>query len=64
MINAQKLVRSLLIKLYLLRRMLKFKSILHFSKEKVMVSIEAFSHTIRRAIPGDIQVLKRLDVKY
>jgi len=43
-------------KLYLLRRMLKFKSILHFSKEKEMGSIEAFLNTIKRAILGDIQV--------
>ena len=62
--NARKPVRSLLKKLYLLKRMLKYKSIQHFSKEKVMVLIETFLNKIQRAILGDIQALKHLDVKY
>jgi len=44
--------------------MLKYKSIQHFSKEKVMVLIETFLNKIQRAILGDIQALKHLDVKY
>jgi len=64
MINALKLVRFPWIKLYLPRMMLKYKNILHFSKEKVMVLIKAFLNIIQRVIPGDIHASKHLNAQY
>jgi len=44
--------------------MLKFLSILPFSREKEMVSIKAFLNIIQRTTHGDIQVSKASDAQF
>ena len=56
MINAQKPAKSPLIKLFLHKKMLRYKNILHSSKEQEMVLIETFLNLIQNLIHGDIHV--------
>jgi len=64
MINALKLARYHSNKLYLLKKMSKYKNILRSFKEPEMVLIEAFLSTIKGICLGDVSASRLRAVKF